>query len=91
MAKFADSLITHGLIFLGLVLMATPLALWVAWTETIFLVVLGTGATALVLYGVLDRFERPANPAPIETSDYIRAVNLPDKIIAEFQSLPPCG
>ncbi len=91
MAKFADSLITHGLIFLGLVLMATPLALWVAWTETIFLVVLGTGAAALVLYGVLDRFERPANPAQIETSDYIRAVNLPDKIIAEFQSLPPCG
>ncbi len=47
MAKFADSLITHGLIFLGLVLMATPLALWVAWTETIFLAVLATGAAAL--------------------------------------------
>ncbi len=67
MAKFADSLITHGLIFLGLVLMVTPLALWVAWTETNFLGVLATGAIALVLYGVLDRFERPANPSQSES------------------------
>ncbi len=88
-AKFVDSLITHGLILLGWVLMMTPLALWVAWTETIFLGVLGTAATALVLYGLLDRFERPANPAQIETSDYVRAVKLPDNIIAELQNLHP--
>jgi hypothetical protein len=89
MTQFVDSLITRGLILLGLVLMVTPLALWVAWTETIFLAVLATGATALVLYGVLDRFERPANPAQSETSDYVRAVNLPDKITAELQNLHP--
>jgi len=89
MAKFADGLITRGLIFLGLVLMVTPLALWVAWTETIFLAVLATGATALVLYGVLDRFERPANPARRETSDHLRAVNLPDELIVELQDLHP--
>ncbi len=89
LAKFADSLITHGLIFLGLVLMVTPLALWVAWTETIFLAVLATGATALVLYGVLDRFERPANPARSETSDDVRAGILPDEIIVELQNLHP--
>ena len=89
MAKFTDSLITHGLILLGLVLMVTPLALWVAWTETIFLGVLATGATALVLYGVLERFERPANPAQGETSDHVRAVNLPDKIIVDLQGLHP--
>ncbi len=89
MAKFADGLITRGLIFLGLVLMVTPLALWVAWTETIFLAVLATGATALVLYGVLDRFETPANPAQSETSDHVRAVILPDEITAELQDLHP--
>jgi hypothetical protein len=89
MAKLADSLITHGHILLGLVLMVTPLALWVAWTETIFLGVLVTGATALVLYGVLDRFERPANPAQSETSDHVRAVILPDKIIGDLQKLHP--
>ncbi len=89
MAKLADGLLTRGLIFLGLVLMMTPLALWVAWTETIFLAVLATGATALVLYGVLDRFERPVNPAQSETSDDVRAVNLPDEIIEELQDLHP--
>ena len=89
MAKFADGLITRGLIFLGLVLMVTPLALWVAWTETIFLAVLATGATALVLYGVLDRFERPTNPARSESSDHVRAVILPDEITAELQDLHP--
>ena len=89
MAKFADGLITRGLIFLGLVLMVTPLALWVAWTETIFLAVLATGATALVLYGVLDRFERPTNPARSESSDHVRAVILPDEIIVELQDLHP--
>ncbi len=89
MAKFTDSLITHGLILLGLVLMVTPLALWVAWTETIFLGVLATGAIALVLYGVLDRFERPANPSQSESSDCVRAKIWPDKFIVELQKLHP--
>ncbi len=40
MAKFADSLISRGLMLLGIAMMLTPLALWVAWTETIFVVVL---------------------------------------------------
>ncbi len=89
MAQFVDSLITRGLILLGLVLMVTPLALWVAWTETIFLAVLATGATALVLYGVLDRFERPVNPARRETSDDLRAVKMPNELIVELQDLHP--
>jgi len=89
MTKFVDSLITHGLILLGWVLMMTPLALWVAWTETMFLGVLATGATALVLYGVLDRFERPADPAQSKSSDYVRAKNLPVESIVELQNLHP--
>ena len=89
MAKFADGLITRGLILLGWVLMATPLALWVAWTETIFFGVLATGAAALVLYGVLDRFDRPADPPRRETSDYVRAKVLPAESIADLQDLHP--
>ena len=89
MAKFADSLVTLGLRLLGLAMMLTPLALWAAWTETIFIVVLVTGATAGALYGVLVRFERPANPAQSEPSDYVRAVILPDKFIVELQRLHP--
>ncbi len=88
-AKFVDSLITHGLMFLGCVLMMTPLALWVAWTGTIFLSVLATGATALVLYGLLERFERPADPAQSKASDYVRARILPDKSLEELQNLHP--
>ncbi len=87
MAKYADSLITLGLTLFGLVLVVTPLALWVAWTETIFLVVLVTGATAAALYCVLARFERP--PAQSEPSDYIRPVILLDKFILELQRLHP--
>ena len=89
MAKFADSLITPGLILLGLVVMVTPLALWVAWTDTLLLVVLAAGATAGVLYCVLVRFEKPVDPAQSEPSDYVRAENLPDEMIEELQSLHP--
>ena len=89
MAKFVDSLITYGLLFLGFVLMLTPLALWVAWTETIFLGVLATGAAALVLYGILERFEKPADPTQSESFDYVRAMNLTDEVIAELQDLHP--
>ncbi len=87
MAKFANSLISRGLMLLGIAMMLTPLALWVAWTETIFVVVLVTGATAAALYGVLARFERL--PAQSEPSDYVRAVILPDKIVVDLQSLHP--
>ncbi len=87
MAKFADSLITLGLTLIGIVMVLTPLALWVAWTETIFLVVLVTSATAAALYGVLARFEKP--PAQGEPSDYVRPANLPDKFILELQRLHP--
>jgi TolB-like protein len=89
LAKFTDSLINHGLILLGFVLMLTPLALWVAWTETIFLGVLATGAAALVLYGILERFEKPADPTQSESFDYVRAMNLTDEVIAELQDLHP--
>ena len=89
LAKFTDSLINHGLILLGFVLMLTPLALWVAWTETIFLGVLAAGAAALVLYGILERFEKPADPAQRESSDYVRAKILPVESIVDLQDPHP--
>lgn len=89
MAKFADSLITLGLILLGLVLMVTPLALWAAWTDTVLFVVLAAGVTAGVLYCVLVRFEKPADPERGEPSDEIRLGKLPDKILEDLQRLHP--
>jgi len=89
MAKLADNLATLGLIFLGLVLMVTPLALWVAWTESLFLAVLATGVTAGVLYCLLVGFEKPADPARSETSDDLRLGDVPDRYIEELQGLHP--
>ena len=58
-AKVGDGLISFAIVVLGLILMATPLALWVAWSKTVLLVVLATGIAAGVLICVLVRFERP--------------------------------
>jgi hypothetical protein len=51
--------------------------------------VLATGATALVLYGVLEGFERPAGPAQNESSDYSQAKILPANSIVDLQELHP--
>jgi hypothetical protein len=88
-AKFPDRLITLGLMVLGSVLMATPLALWVAWSDSILLAVLAAGVMAGVLYCVLIRFEKPDNPGRSALSDHVRARNLPDKFVAELQKLHP--
>lgn len=89
MAKLADNLTTLGLVFLGLVLTATPLALWVAWTQTIFLAVLAIGVMAGVLYCLLVGFERPAGPARREASDDFGPGDVPDSYIEELQGLHP--
>ena len=83
--RLIAGLATLGLNLLGATLMITRLALWVAWTETIFLGVLATGATALVLYGILDRFERPAGPTQSKPSDYVRTELLSAETIADLQ------
>lgn len=56
-------LLSNALLILGLILMVTPLALWVAWSQTVLLVVLGAGIGAAVLYCVLIRFEPEENPS----------------------------
>lgn len=89
MNKPTDNLVTLGLIFLGLILMLTPLALWVAWTETIFMVVLGSCATAAVLYCLLARLEAPASSNRSEASDPARAQDFSDTVTDELQSLHP--
>ena len=63
MAGFADRFVTPAPMLLGPILMATPLALWVAWTDTILFIVLAAGVAAAVLYCILVRYERPDAPA----------------------------
>ena len=90
MAKDAGNLlVTLGLIFLGLVLTVTPLAMWVAWTETILLGVIVVGALAGVLYCVLFRFERPEAPLRRDGAEEERAEELSDAFIEETTELHP--
>ena len=41
--KLVEGLTTFGVNFFGMALMITPLALWVAWTETVLYIVLAAG------------------------------------------------
>ena len=89
MANLTSRLVTLGLLFLGLILMATPLALWVAWTGTLLLVVLATGVSAGVLYCVLVSFDRPAVPSRRNRADSARLGQLTSRFIEELQGLHP--
>jgi hypothetical protein len=62
MTKISDNLLTIALIVIGLVIMASPLALWVAWTDVGLFAVLATFVAAAVLYSVLVRYEKPILP-----------------------------
>lgn len=71
---------------LGLVMAATPLALWVAWNQTVFVLVLAMFATALVLFSILSVFEEPRtrdrrNSAP--------TTRLSDEFLSELSSMGP--
>jgi hypothetical protein len=46
---------TVVLAVLGFLILVTPLALWVAWSQTVFVVVLGGGGASALSYCVLAR------------------------------------
>ncbi len=82
----ADRLYQIALVVLGMILALSPLALWVAWSETVFVVVLGVGAVAMGLLFALislgdenDVDRRAAGKQPI----------LNPELIAEMHRLMP--
>ncbi len=87
MTRLADRLLTPILVALGFIMMVTPLALWLAWSETVLLIVLATCVAAGALYCLLVRFEPPA--APAEEDAAVRSGFLPDELLDELQSLHP--
>ena len=89
MARFADGLVTLGLMFLGVIVMVTPLALWVAWTDTILFTVLASGFTAGALYCVLIYFEKPPPSGRHGYTTDNRDRILPEQSISELQKLHP--
>lgn len=89
MAKATGTLLTLTLIALGLVIMVTPLALWVAWTEVILFAVLAAFTAAAGLYCVLVRYEKPDHRGDGEHAAHARPGPLPDEAVAELQALHP--
>jgi len=89
MAKLTHSLVTPVLICLGFILMATPLALWVAWTDIILLGVLLTGISAAVLYCFLVRFEKPGDVKRHSSTRQQSTGKIPQDILEELQDLHP--
>ena len=89
MARIAGNPTSMGLMVLGLTLMITPLALWVAWTETILLVVLAVGILAGVLYCLLVRYDKSALPVRRDAPDGRRLDDLPDETVEQLQRLHP--
>ncbi len=73
----------------GLLLALTPPALWVAWTETGFIIVLATGATAGVLYWLLAGFQDPLLGDRGQARDPGSRQSLSDEFLAELSSLGP--
>ena len=81
MANYFDKLLDITLTFLGFVVMITPLALWVAWSVTVMLVVLGAFVGAAVLYCILIYFEKPAASGPVKHSDNAQLPHSPAQLL----------
>lgn len=87
MPKTGDNLIATGLAILGLILMATPLALWVAWSGPVLLLILGTGLAAAVLFCVLVGYERPPDPSEKIRNAEPRRATAADAATEEIRNL----
>ena len=71
---------------LGLFLVAVPLALWVAWSETAFFLVLAVGVAAAVLVCLLARVGEPKLEDGRNAGERIE---LTDQFVAELHRLFP--
>ena len=89
MSRTGDNLITTSLAILGLILMATPLALWVAWSGPILLLVLAIGLAAGVLFCILVGYERPPDPSESGRNAQHPHSTTADKVTEEIRGLHP--
>ena len=89
MARFVDSLLAFALTVLALILMVTPLLIWVAWSDVVLFVVLASGGTAGVLYCILVQFEKPDGSQCADSRSGSGPVALPDELLEELQQLHP--
>ena len=71
---------------LGLIMAATPLALWVAWSQTGFILVLAVFATAIVLFSMLSVFDEPRGS---DQRDAESTARLSDEFLSELSDMGP--
>jgi uncharacterized membrane protein len=73
----------------GLVLLVTPLALWIAWTDTVLVVVLAIGAVAGVLCSLLAGDRDAGATDRGEVAGPERAPVVSDRFLAEMTGIGP--
>jgi hypothetical protein len=69
--KLADVL----MIILGLIMLVTPLALWVAWSNTMFFVILMTGLGSTWAYWAIYRASHATDNPPVPDQAFPRQVS----------------
>jgi hypothetical protein len=76
-----------GSTLLAMVVVATPLAMWVSWTEGIFVGVIVVGLVAALLYCVVERGGAPAGRDPLGPSKTVS--RLDDRMVKDLSDLQP--
>jgi hypothetical protein len=89
MARIADALRTICFTLLGMVVAATPLALWIAWTHAVFFAVLLIGAAAAALYCFFADVANLRPMPPHAFPDTVRKATIADKVVRDVQRLQP--
>jgi len=78
-----------GLTVLGLIATITPLALWLAWSEPVFIFVLGSGIAAVTAIWVLAGFEESLKDDERDGASHGPAQTLSDESLSELSELGP--
>ena len=85
-SALAERLRIYVLTLAGLIMAATPLALWVAWSQTVFILVLAVFVTAGVCFYVLISCERSDGEA---RHDDESRVHLSNEFLTELSDMGP--
>jgi hypothetical protein len=71
----------------GIALSVIPLALWVAWTETVLLIVIAVGVVSATLLILLTESEK--RPNSLHSRSRLDRESIPDKAVAEIHRIFP--
>jgi len=87
--RLIGSLRSIATTLLGIALSVVPLALWVAWTETILLAIIAVGATSAVLLVVLAEREVPLPDGSNSVHRPYTRPTIPDESVADLHQIFP--